>query len=606
MASVAGLLSGLAQGFTTARQQRQQDERERLAELRAEQSQANAVFNQAQEAAAAARRFDLDALTRLQSAGLNPTMRRAITEQARANAAATRSMISGLAKQSGVKSQYGDFAAGLMAPSMFEQPDFDIKPFMPEEGLRGIAEKAKAEARLAAPNAKANVIERARQDMLQYAPQEYVDAVLPRVGANVGFDQPTVATPLQNPQKVQDFAKLMPDWVPGVGGTRVLPSGAKQRVYFKDGKPVVDYQKGFTADYVAPEATIIKNKTMAEQLRQLVGMYDYKRQKAESDITWRNLQSDFLKEKIKAFPAESQANIRAKLGKLSNAASDTNAKLRLLSILLSAQQRQQQLGINERALGLDVAGKIMGLQKELRGDLMSLERQKMEFAAAAGIGRDKGLRGSFSANKQNVDAIQARIDELKANGTALLQGNLTAAGSILGGYGDTSAIDASALLAQQTSRPDAMTQMLMASLMRGQAPATSGPQMPVVVNAGQPGMDPNAMMALIAAMGGRGMVPGAAGGGAPGASPTADPGTFPPGTISAGLNPAQQAARLQVLQRTFPRYAATPAGRSALEALKYSANIPPAIRQYIEQQESGGRTPPRTTSPGTSPIPGRR
>ena len=599
MAGVAGLLSGLAQGFTTAEQQRRQQQREDLAERRAQQAQANTIFNQAQEAAASARRFDLDALQRLQSAGLNPTMRRAITEQARANAAATRAMIGGLANQPGVKSEYGNLLSTLTAPSLFEQPDFDIKPFMPEEGLRGIAEKAKTEARVAAPNAKANIVERARRDMLQYAPMEYVDAVLPRVGSAIGYEAPTQATPLQQPEKIQQLARQMPDWQEGVGGTRILPSGAKQRIYYKDGKPVVDYQKGLVADYVAPEATMLKNKTMAEQLRQLVGMYDSKKALADAKVEWTNLQSAFLKEKIKAFPAESQANIRAKLGKLSNSASDTSARLRLLSILLSAQQRQQQLGINERALGLDVAGKIMSLRKETQNDIDTLEKQRNDFMAAAGKARDLGLKGQHSGSMAAIAAIDAKIQRIKSQGQSLLSGNIGTAGEILGGYGDVAGIDASALLAQQASRPDAMTQMLMMSLMRNQQPApVQAPSAPMIVNAGQGGVDPNSMMALIGAlMGGR--APGAAGGSPPGIG--GQPGILPPGMVSPGtLSNEQQAARLEQLKRAFPKLAASPDGLSMLNSLKVSSVINPAIKAYLTSEESkrGGRRTSPTSLPG--------
>lgn len=575
----AALLGGFGSGYQQAQQQRRQNRREDLAELRADQAQSNTIFNQIQELVRTDAADEQKTLQDLRTAGLDPAMRQALMDQRRQRHLSAQQTISSLSGQPGILKQYGN-VKNMLAPSMLMSGGFDVKPYMSEEGLRSIAAMGTKEAREADMAEKSGVIERYRQDLLQYAPKEYVDRILPQVGASLGYAAPKQATPLQRPQDIGKLAAQIPGFIPGVGGERILPTGNKQRIYFKDGKPVVDYQKAMVADYTPPEATRLRNQKMAEELRQLRGMFDYKRQLAAANIENKEWQTNFLRERVKAYGPESQARIKRYLNSNSSRIADTNAKLRLLSILLSAEQRQQGLNLDERQFGFDVANKRQELISDIDKNIAGLRANLRDFGVQRGQAMDTGFRAKWAELTRAGKDVESAIAQLESQKQALVGGNVGMAGQILGGYGDIGAINPMSLLSSASARGDMIQQMALMNMMRG--PQQSMPQqipMPIPIPMGAPAqqIDPNLLMAIIGGAQARqgGQVPGGQPGG---------PGVFP-GRLNFGtLEGAERQRRLQQLIQAYPKAYRNSGLRSAFDQLSTRPELTEIERGWLQDR----------------------
>lgn len=589
----AALLGGFGSGYQQAQQQRRQNRREDLAELRADQAQSNTIFNQIQELVRTDAADEAKTLQDLRTAGLDPGMRQALMDQRRKRYESAQATIGSLAGQPGIIKQYGN-VKNMLAPSMLMGGGFQVKPYMSEEGLRGIAAQATKEAREADQGAKTNVIERYRQDMLQYAPEEYVNRVLPRVGASMGYETPTAAKPLQATTDIGKLAKEIPGFIPGVGGERILPTGAKQRVYYKDGKPMVDYAKAMTADYTPPEATRLKNQKMGEELRQLVGMFDPKLQMMKARAEQTQWQTNLLKEKVKNYTPEAQARINKYLSNNSSKVAAANQKLRLLSILLSAEQRQQGLNLNERQFAFDTAYKRQQLINGVDNDIQALRNDLIDMRIGAGKYRDTGFSGAWTGSMEGIKDLEGQIQNLAAMRSSLAGGDIGTAGQILGGYGDVSAINPMALLGQQQNRGDMLQQALMMNALRPPAPPAAPQIVPIPMGGQQQSVDPNLLMTVLgAAMAGGGRMgggspmggqAGATGGPAAGAG-QGEPGVFP-GNLNFGfLSGRAKENRIAVLKKLYPKAAANPANAGLFDAFAgYPAGtLPDAAKRHIEQ-----------------------
>lgn len=570
----AALLGGFGSGYQQAQQQRRQNRREDLAELRADQAQSNTIFNQIQELVRTDAADEAKTLQDLRTAGLDPGMRQALMDQRRKRHESAQQTIGSLSGQPGIIKQYGN-VKNMLAPSMLMGGGFEVKPYMSEEGLRSIAAMGTKEAREADQREKAGVIERYRKDLLQYAPQDYVDRILPQIGANLGYAAPTAAKPLQATTDIGKLAKDIPGFIPGVGGERILPTGAKQRIYYKDGKPMVDYAKGMTADYTPPEATRLKNQKMGEELRQLRGMYDYKQQLAKANIENKQWQTSLLQEKVKTYAPEARARMQKYLSNTSAKNAETNAKLRLLSILLSAEQRQQGLNLDERQFGFDVAYKRQQLLNGIDSDLQAMQKELRDARAGAGKYRDLGFKGAWDGTMGGIQELESQIAGLASQRNALASGNVGMAGQVLGGFGDVNAINPMALLGQSQGRGDMLQQMAMMNMLRGpqQAPQPQVIPMPIPMGGQQQSIDPNALLGVIGramgmggTMGGGNPLAGGAAGGPGAGAGQGQPGTFVPGYLRMGQrSPEDYQKRLAFLQKLFPKAAAKPEMRDQFE-----------------------------------------
>jgi hypothetical protein len=541
--NLSGFLGGLGEGFGAYQKDRRLEEatkfereseleRQRLARLadkrgqeaidrqaraedrltqQSEYSQGLGIFNQIQEIARADADDDITTGRFLRTPGLDDASRQQEVNARLQRYNQRQGLIKTLSGQGKVTQTFGD-VSGLLRPTQFGTPDFKMpKPMIAPEQLRTMTDAELAKIYKAPAGQKADAVAQARKRLEYYADESYLNANVPQLGTSMGFGaarQPARA--LESPDA---FFQQNPEFKIGVGGEKVLPTGAKQVVSYVNGKPMVEYQPALTANYVSPEADTLRNSKLRADVDILTRSADAKVNqeflKAEG-LRWKNLLSE------KAYNAF-DALTRAKINKLGQFGSSAGLALRKMSIMLAHQDRMAALGLKRQEFELDKVKQFNDAKKQFEDSLKSLEQQRRELKLKGGTATDFAQGGTRAAALDGLKEIDAQIAALKQQGAGIMRKDVNAANQFLGGqFAPASTLDPTQMLAdEQTRQQQALlaAQMGMARPQVQQAPqyipAPQSPSIvfnPTIVTGGQPGQ-----------VGQPGVgAPGAGGAGAPG------------------------------------------------------------------------------------------
>ena len=531
--NLSGFLGGLGEGFGSYQKEQQvkkntqfekdsELERQRLARLadqrgqdavdrqakseerllaQSEYNQGLGIFNQIQEIARADADDDVTTGRFLRSPGLDEASRQQEVQGRLQRYNQRQTLIKQLSGQGKVTQTFGDVST-LLRPTQFGTPDFKMpKPMIDPAQLRSMTD-AELQKIIKAPGAqKPDATAQARQRLGYYADQSYLDANVPEFGKNLGFGGPTGSKALENPAQ---FFQQNTDFKTGVGGERILPTGAKQVVKYVNGVPTVEYQRPLKADYVEPQAEALKSGILNRQLEFLTRTMDSRTAKslAEAEkVRWSNL----LAGKQYAWYDKIAGAKAAKLRSNGSGASDS---LRRLSIMLAHNDRVAALGQRKQEFELNKTEAWQKTVKEFDDNLRGLEKERDDLKQAVGKSTDFGLGGSREAARQGVDRLTREIDTMRAQGARVKTLNLGAASEVIGtNFTPAAQLDATTMYAdQQAQQQQALMamQMGMAGPRYQQQPAPQAPaQGPMIFS-------PN--INLGGMQGGAGM-PGAAGGG---------------------------------------------------------------------------------------------
>jgi len=546
--NLSGFLGGLGEGFGAyQKEQRTEDalkferaselERQRLARLqdkraqeaidrqaraedrltqRDEYTQGLGIFNQIQEIARADADDDITTARFLRSPGLDDASRQQEVQARLQRYNQRQGLIKQLSGQGKVQSTFGDVSA-LLRPTQFGTPDFKMpKPMIDPVQLKAMTDAELAKIYKAPAAQKADAVAQARQRIGYYADDSYLNANLPLLGTQLGYGaarQP--ARPLEN---AGAFFEQNPEFKVGVGGEKVLPTGAKQVVKYVNGTPMVEYQPRMEANYVSPEADTLRNSKLRADVDILTRSADARVEqeflKAQG-LKWKNLLSE------KAYNAF-DALTRAKINKLGQSGSSAGLALRKMSIMLAHQDRMAALGLKRQEFELDKVKQFNDAKKQFEDSLKSLEQQRRELKLKGGTATDFAQGGTRAAALDGLKEIDAQIAALKQQGAGVLRMDINAANQVLGGqFAPAATLDPTQMLAdEQTRQQQALlaAQMGMARPQVQQAPqyipAPQSPSInfnPTIITGGQPGQPGQPGVVAPGAAGGAG-APGAGGG----------------------------------------------------------------------------------------------
>lgn len=530
--NLSGLLGGLGEGFgqyDAIRRQKEQDKRAQEALDRqnrgedrllkqSEYNQGLGIFNQIQEIARADADDDVQTSRFLRTPGLDDAGRQQEVSGRLTRHEQRKSLIERLSSQGKVKETFGDIT-GIIRPTQFGTPNFQMpKPMIDPAQLKAMTDAELLKITKAPAAQKPAAVAQARQRLGYYADTSYLDANIPEFGKSMGFGGPRQpARKLENPDQ---FFQQNAGFTPGVGGERVLKTGAKQVVKYIDGVPHVEYQPALTADYVSPEAESLRSGVLSKQLDFLTQTMSPRVQaefaKTEK-LKWNNL----LSEKAYNWFDKTQ---QAKIDKLRQRGSGASDALRRMSILLAHQDRMAALGQREKEFGLAQTKEWNDAQFQFDANIKSLGEERRSLVIKAGQSQDSASGAARAAALQGIKAIDEQIAALNAQGARVKSLDLNAANQVLGGqFTPASNLDPTTMLADQQQRQtDALTALQMGALRPTQAPAPVVQQAPAqapfvfnpVINAGPTGGFPMAGGGGYPAPGGGGVMggPGVLGG----------------------------------------------------------------------------------------------
>ena len=557
--NLSGFLGGLGEGFGSYQKEEQvrkqtqferdsELERQRLARLadargqeaidrqaraeerllgQSEYNQGLGIFNQIQEIAKADADDDVTTGRFLRSPGLDEASRQQEVQGRLQRYNQRQSLIKTLSGQGKVTQTFGDVST-LLRPTQFGTPDFKMpKPMIDPAQLKAMTDTELAKIYKAPTGQKADAVAQARQRLGYYADDSYLNANLPNLGTSMGFGaarQP--ARPLESPDA---FFQQNPEFKMGVGGEKVLPTGAKQVVSYVNGKPVVEYQPELKANYVSPEADTLRATKLRTDVDILRRSADAKVNqeflKAEG-LRWKNLLSE------KAYQ-HFDALTRAKIAGKTKTASSASDALRKMSIMLAHQDRMAALGLRREEFELDKEKNFQSARLEFEKNIRALEQQKIELGVKSGSATDDARGGTRQAAIDGIRKLDAEIAQMKQLGARVMGRDINAANQVLGGqFAPANTLDATQMFADQQSQREAAilaAQMGMARPQQQQVPqympAQQSPSIvfsPTINTGGQPGV-----------MGGGIGAPGAGGAGAPGAGGAlgGGGGIVPPGAL---------------------------------------------------------------------------
>lgn len=562
--NLSGFLGGLGEGFGAyQKEQRTEDalkferaseiERQRLARLqdkraqdaidrqakaeerltqREEYNQGLGIFNQIQEIARADADDDITTARFLRTPGLDEASRQQEVAARLQRYNQRQGLIKQLSGQGKVQATFGDVSA-LLRPTQFSSPDFKMpKPMIDPVQLRTMTDAEIAKIIKAPAAQKADVAAQARERIGYYADQSYVDANIPEVGKSLGFGVPAKpAKPLESPDT---FFQQNPQFTPGVGGERMLPTGVKQVVKYVNGQPVVEYQKERIASYTAPEADQLKTGLLTRQLDFLTRTMDSRVQsealKAEK-LRWGNLLAG---KQFEWF----DKTAGAKIDKLRQRGSGASDALRRMSIMLAHNDRMAALGQRAKEFELTKTEAWLKTKKEFDDNLTALRNEKTRLEGIAAKSTDLGMGASRSAALSGLKRIDQEIAIMTQQAARLQTGDLGTASQIIGqNFTPAAQLDATQMYADQQAQQQQALLAMQLGLTRPQqapAPVQMPAQAPIVFSptislgggvAGAPG----AAGAGGFYGGGGGVMPGAGGGVMPGAgsgkpgAPASDP-----------------------------------------------------------------------------------
>lgn len=541
--NLSGFLGGLGEGFGAYQKEQQvkkntqferdsELERQRLARLadargqeaidrqaraeerllgQSEYNQGLGIFNQIQEIAKADADDDVTTGRFLRSPGLDEASRQQEVQGRLQRYNQRQSLIKTLSGQGKVTQTFGDVST-LLRPTQFGTSDFKMpKPMIDPAQLKAMTDAELAKIYKAPTGQKADAVAQARQRIGYYADDSYLNANLPNLGTSMGFGaarQP--ARPLESPDA---FFQQNPDFKMGVGGEKVLPTGAKQVVSYVNGKPVVEYQPELKANYVSPEADTLratKLRTDVDILRRSADAKVNQEFLKSEGLRWKNLLSE------KAFNWF-DATQRAKIAGKTKSASSASDALRKMSIMLAHQDRMAALGLRREEFELDKEKNFQSARLEFEKNIRALEQQKIELGVKSGSATDDARGGTRQAAIDGIRKLDAEIAQMKQLGARVMGKDINAANQVLGGqFAPANTLDATQMFADQQSQREAAilaAQMGMGRPQQQQVPqympAQQSPSIvfsPTINTGGQPGV-----------MSGGVGAPGAGGAGAPGA-----------------------------------------------------------------------------------------
>jgi hypothetical protein len=591
--NLSGFLGGLGEGFGSYQKEQQvrkqtqferdsELERQRLARLadargqeaidrqaraeerllgQSEYNQGLGIFNQIQEIAKADADDDVTTGRFLRSPGLDEASRQQEVQGRLQRYNQRQSLIKTLSGQGKVTQTFGDVST-LLRPTQFGTPDFKMpKPMIDPAQLKAMTDTELAKIYKAPTGQKADAVAQARQRLGYYADDSYLNANLPNLGTSMGFGaarQP--ARPLESPDA---FFQQNPEFKMGVGGEKVLPTGAKQVVSYVNGKPVVEYQPELKANYVSPEADTLRATKLRTDVDILRRSADAKVNqeflKAEG-LRWKNLLSE------KAYQ-HFDALTRAKIAGKTKTASSASDALRKMSIMLAHQDRMAALGLRREEFELDKEKNFQSARLEFEKNIRALEQQKIELGVKSGGATDDARGATRQAAIDGIRKLDAEIAQMKQLGDRVKSKDINAANQVLGGqFAPANTLDATQMFADQQSQREAAilaAQMGMGRPQQQQVPqympAQQSPSIvfsPTINTGGQPGVmgagaggagAPGAGGAL---GGGGGIVPpGVLGGAGGGPTPPGTGGGPAPGPAG---KPQKFATVLQELRGQFP------------------------------------------------------
>lgn len=534
--NLTGFLGGLGEGFDSyakEKRQRQAEDRanalEALRERRQDESMSQGIYAKIADLTKQDALDEQETLKRLRLPTIDAEAKAQEMEARRQRHENTKTMIQQLSAQPGVTKMFGNTAT-LLRPSMiagpgFKMPTAEVDPTRAFELIQ--KERQRIEGITNPGVDKASMVAQSRNFLSSIIPKNMLDQWMPEYGASQGYGRPTApAKALEDPTKF--FAENQGFKV-GEGGERVLPTGAKQRVFYKDGVPMVEYAPELKANYESPDVLAARAKLVSEQARRLEGLYDPTVRKAQADASLSEWKSKLAGKQFDWFDrvqgAKVQKDIMAKAG---SGASDA---LRRMSILLAHQDRvaglnqrdqqfQQMMGYRGAGLSLQRQGLIQQAERDFNNNYLKLNQAYMAAKQLAGASTDKAMGGSQKAALENMNALGQQLAQMKGQFDALRAGDMQLAGQLAGVGGSASMIDPSALLASGQAGqagqidPNMLMQMMMAQGMAGGGGQQQQmPQQPIqIFTGGQPGMaggmDQTAMMnAMISALMQRGIIP---------------------------------------------------------------------------------------------------
>jgi hypothetical protein len=413
-----------------------------------------------------------------------------------------------LSSQPGVTKLFGN-VSGLLRPSMasgpgFQMPSPEVDPTRAFDLLT--KERARIEGITTPGVSKQSMVAQSRRSLEGLVPKEMLDRILPEYGTALGF-----GTPSQPAKAIQDPTKFFAEnqgFKMGEGGERVLPTGARQKVFYKDGVPMVEYAPELKATYEPPDIAAARVRVTQEQARKLEGLYEPTVRKAQADATLSEWKGKLAGKQYEWFDKVQGAKIhKDTMVKSGSGASDA---LRRMSILLAHQDRvagmqqrgdqfQQMMGYRGAGLNLQSQALLQKAKADFNANFNSLNKAYMAAKQVAGASTDKAMGGSQQAALQNMESLKKQIDGMKGQYDALNAGDYQLAGQIAGVGGSASMIDPSALMAgggQQGQPgqidPNALMAMMMAqgAGQQQQAPQQQSPIVfsPQIFAGGQPGM----------------------------------------------------------------------------------------------------------------------
>lgn len=530
--NLTGFLGGLGTGFDAyAKEKRARtmedrlQQREDLAQQKLDEGTSRSIYDRLVQLTKDDALDEAETLKRLRLPTIDATAKQQELEARRQRHENAKLIAGQLASQPGVTKLFGN-VSGLLRPSMASGPGFQM-PSPEVDPTRAFDLLSKERTRIegiTTPGVdKASLVAQARRSLENLVPKDMLDRMLPEYGASLGFGTATApAKALENPAEF--FAKNQ-GFKEGVGGEKILSTGARQKVFYKDGVPMVEYAPELKATYESPELAAARVKLTSEQARRLEGLYDPVVRKAQADATLSEWKSKLAGKQFEWYDKTAAAKIhKDTMVKSGSAASDA---LRRMSILLAHQDRvagmqqrgeqfQQMMGFRGAGLSLQSQALLQKAKQDFMNNYKSLNESYAKAKEAAAASTDKGMGASQRAALENMTMFKKTIDQMGSQFNALSAGDVQLAGQMVGMGGSASMIDPSALMAgggqpaqQGGIDPNMLMQMMMAQ-SAGQQQQAPAPQQPIVFSpqifaGGQPGMmggpqDQAAMMAAITDM----------------------------------------------------------------------------------------------------------
>lgn len=439
--NLTGFLGGLGEGYGAYAKDKAIKEREALAERKLDQADARMTYDRMTQILKDDAADELNTLTRLRNPGIDQITKQAEMDARRNRYESNRSVISQLAAQPGMTKTFGNLT-GLLKPSSIAGPGFkapaaEIDPYKAFDIAQ--KERARIEQMPGDASVKAAGVAQARQFLVDMVPQAMLDRILPEFGKSLGYGPATqAARPLEKPE---DFFAQNQGFVPGQGGERILPTGAKQVVKYRDGVPYVEYQPELKATYESPESKTINNQLKFEQVRKLQGLYDSTVREAESKADIAEWNAKLKGKQYDWFDKIQTADINKK-NFAAQAAGASNA-LRRLGIMLAHQdrvagmdQRDAQFGQMMGFRGQQLSLQSATLQQRAKEDFLrnydSLNKQFLAARTAAGKSQSLGMGPAKDAAIKNMNDLAAQIKGMKSQFDALNAGNMDVANQIAG------------------------------------------------------------------------------------------------------------------------------------------------------------------------------